>query len=87
MGYRTLWIGSNHARRNDRAIDDKAATQLIDDMKAENAQVLTMTFGDQASGVIGQAIVVDGEVVAENGKAAEAATAAPAPADGAAKGA
>ena len=49
-------------------IDDQASTQLIDDMKAENAQVLTMTFGDQASGVIGQAVVANGEVVAVDGE-------------------
>lgn len=66
-------------------IDDTGATKLIDDMKGENVEVLTMTFGDQASGVIGQAVVADGEVVADNGKAAEAAPAAEAAAPAASK--
>ncbi|MFN8475381.1 MAG: DUF1269 domain-containing protein [Anaerolineae bacterium] len=64
-------------------VEDKGAEGLIDEMKGEHAQVLTMTFGDQASGVIEQAVIADGEVAADDGKAeaAPARAAAAATAD------
>ncbi len=61
-------------------VEDKDAEGLINEMKGQNAQVLTMTFGDQASGIIQQAVVADGEVATGDGKAEPVAATAAAPA-------
>lgn len=40
-------------------VEDKASEELITSMKGYNAQVVTMTVGDEASGEIAQAVAAD----------------------------
>ena len=59
-------------------IEDKGSEALIDGMKGYNAQVVTLTMGDETSGEIAQAVAAQVEVTPP--PAAPAAPAAPAPA-------
>ena len=59
-------------------VEDKEAEALIDSMKGYQAQVVTLTVGDEVSGEIAQGVAAEVEVPADAGAAPSAAPAAPA---------
>ena len=59
-------------------VEDTVSEALIGDMKGYQAQVITLTVGDEASGEIAQAVAVDVEGPADDSAPAEDAAAKPA---------